>query len=63
MEHNDLEVLLRSRIPLIAVESRDETEVLKALIRACTRLPAAGAPANPTRSLESAAGLPLFQWD
>jgi hypothetical protein len=62
MEHNDLEVLLRSRVPLIAVESRDETEVLKALIRACTRFPTAGASANPTRSLEATAGLPLFQW-
>jgi hypothetical protein len=62
MEHDDLEVLLRSRIPLIAVESRDETEVLKALTRACTRLPAHSALANPTPSFSTATGLPLFQW-
>ena len=62
MEHNDFEVLLRSRIPLIAVESRDETEVLKALTRACTRFPASGASANPSRTLEASTGLPLFQW-
>jgi hypothetical protein len=62
MEHDDLEVLLRSRIPLIAVESRDETEVLKALNRACTRLPANSKLAEETRGLASAAGLPLFQW-
>jgi hypothetical protein len=60
MEHNDLEVLLRSRIPLIAVESRDETEVLKALTRACTRF--AGTPATPAHGLDASAGLPLFQW-
>ncbi len=65
MEHNDLEVLLRSRIPLIAVESRDETEVLKALTRACTRFAAAGAAsasAAPSHGLDASAGLPLFQW-
>jgi ATPase family associated with various cellular activities (AAA) len=30
----DLEVLLRSRIPVIAVESRDESQVIKSLLRA-----------------------------
>jgi hypothetical protein len=62
MEHDDLEVLLRSRIPLIAVESRDETEVLKALARACTRLPVNMGLAGSTPGLGASAGLPLFQW-
>jgi ATPase family associated with various cellular activities (AAA) len=67
MQHDDLEVLLRSRVPLIAVESRDESEVLKALTRACMRLPvkspsaspsAAGSPATGSQAV----GQPLFQW-
>jgi hypothetical protein len=62
MQHDDLEVLLRSRVPLIAVESRDESEVLKALARACSRLPAARALATAAPNLGASAGLPLFQW-
>jgi hypothetical protein len=62
MQQDDLEVLLRSRVPLIVVESRDESEVLKALTRACARV----APGKPTAgslpSSAAAAGLPLFQW-
>src|SRR5450631_1702985 len=67
MQPDDLEVLLRSRVPLIAVESRDESEVLKALTRACMRLPvkspsaspsAAGSPATGSQAV----GQPLFQW-
>jgi hypothetical protein len=62
MQHDDLEVLLRSRVPLIAVESRDESEVLKALLRACTRLPGK-IPATASMSTGApSAGLPLFQW-
>jgi hypothetical protein len=64
MQANDLEVLLRSRVPIIVVDSRDEAQVLKALGAACTLLPAppsaprpAGAGAVPMRQ-----GLPLFQW-
>jgi hypothetical protein len=64
MEKDDLEVLLRSRIPVLAVESHDETEVLKALMRASMRLPAsAGAGAGDgNTTLYPAKGLPLFQW-
>ena len=36
MHREDFEVLLRSRVPLIVVESRDEAQVLKALTRACS---------------------------
>jgi hypothetical protein len=39
MSYGDLEVLLRSRVPLIVVESRDESRVLKLLQRACRRAP------------------------
>jgi ATPase family associated with various cellular activities (AAA) len=64
MQENDLEVLLRSRVPIIVVDSRDEAQVLKTLTGACRQLPAppptprpGGAPTVPTRP-----GLPLFQW-
>ena len=67
MQPDDLEVLLRSRVPLIAVESRDESEVLKALTRACVRLPAKGPLAGPSAAGSpatgsQAVGQPLFQW-
>jgi len=42
--NDDLEVLLRSRIPIIAVESRDEAQVIKSLLRACSKQPG-GVPA------------------
>jgi hypothetical protein len=61
MQANDLEALLRSRVPIIVVDSRDESQVLKGLVRACAALPQAasahGADLTPPRS-----GLPLFQW-
>jgi hypothetical protein len=62
MDRQDLEVLIRSRLPLIVVESRDEARVLKALTRGCTRQPStSGAP--PVVAVDSArTGLPLFQW-
>jgi hypothetical protein len=63
MQDPDLSVLLRSRVPLIAVESCDETRALQALQRACTELPA------PSRSLQTgvvagvtSSGMPLFRW-
>jgi hypothetical protein len=62
MQRDDLEVLLRSRVPLIAVESRDESEVLKALLRACNRLPGKNPAATPISTGTPTAGLPLFQW-
>ncbi len=62
MQHDDLEVLLRSRVPLIVVESRDESEVLKALTRACARVPAGKPAANTVSGRSVDAGLPLFQW-
>jgi ATPase family associated with various cellular activities (AAA) len=52
MPPDDLVALLRSRVPLIVIESRDEPQVLKALIRASGRVSA----------VASSTGLPLFQW-
>ncbi len=65
MPANDLEVLLRSRVPIIVVDSRDEAQVLNALGAACRKLPApapvpGAVPATPTAPVRS--GLPLFQW-
>jgi ATPase family associated with various cellular activities (AAA) len=66
MSYGDLQVLLSSRVPLIVVESRDESRVLKLLQRACRRATAA-APA-PTGSGAGdmtgnlGLGLPLFEW-
>ena len=64
MQDNDLEVLLRSRVPLIVVDSRDESLVLKSLARACARQappPAVRAPGAAPASAPQR-GLPLFQW-
>lgn len=64
MQENDLDVLLRSRVPIIVVDSRDEAQVLKALTGACRQLPAP--PAVPGAAAgnqgPARAGLPLFQW-
>jgi hypothetical protein len=58
MQANDLEVLLRSRVPIIVIDSRDESQVLKGLARACTLIAApTAAGTTPPR-----AGMPLFQW-
>ena len=64
MQANDLQVLLRSRVPIIVVDSRDEAQVLKALGGACGGLPAPAAPPRaPTPGVVAArTGLPLFQW-
>ena len=63
MQREDLEALIRSRVPLIVVESRDEAQVLKALTRACTHQPNTSGTSLATAA-DSArwAGLPLFQW-
>jgi hypothetical protein len=57
VQADDLEALLRSRVPIIVVDSRDESRVLKGLLRAC--LPAAGT--RPEAST-ARAGVPLFRW-
>jgi len=69
MSGNDLEVLLRSRVPIIVVDSRDEAQVLKGLSRACAQLATpptlarpSAAVAVPIATAAQRAGLPLFQW-
>ena len=62
MPANDLEVLLRSRVPIIVVESRDEAQVLKALTGACALLSAPPAVPRPAGTPLARGGLPLFQW-
>ena len=65
MPSNDLEVLLRSRVPIVVVESRDEARVLKSLASACALLSAPGAAPGASPSLRapgSRGALPLFQW-
>ena len=70
MPANDLVVLLRSRVPIIVDETRDEAQVLKALAAACALLSApVRVPAAPGSTMNPAAGgalarsgLPLFQW-
>jgi hypothetical protein len=64
VQTNDLEVLLRSRVPIIAVDSRDESQVLKSLARACALQVAAALPRAPgaAPALAAHAGMPLFQW-
>jgi len=61
MHREDFEVLLRSRVPLIVVESRDEAQVLKALTRACARQ-SDRVPAPAGAGLRAGSGLPCFQW-
>jgi ATPase family protein associated with various cellular activities (AAA) len=74
VQANDLEVLLRSRVPIIVVDSRDESQVLKRLARACAGVAAAGPASRTTATAPGGAtpavpgttaargGLPLFRW-
>jgi ATPase family protein associated with various cellular activities (AAA) len=63
MPSNDLEVLLRSRVPIVVVESRDEARVLTSLARACGMLSASPVAAATSAPRAAAQGtLPLFQW-
>src|SRR5215472_10680884 len=68
MQANDLQVLLRSRVPIIVVDSRDEAQVLSSLGGACKQLSVPAAvptPAPrpaPADGIAARAGLPLFKW-
>jgi hypothetical protein len=69
MANGDLEVLLRSRVPLIVIESRDESRVIKRLLQACRKVqpavaPRAAGPVAPARDgiLRGSIGLPVFEW-
>jgi hypothetical protein len=61
MNTGDLGLLIRSRVPILVIESEDEHEVLKAILRAsghCDSL-AQGAVLAPARPKD---GLPVFKW-
>src|SRR5215469_6845291 len=64
MQANDLEVLLRSRVPIIVVDSRDEAQVLNALGLACRQvsMPAPVQRPMPADGVAARGGLPLFKW-
>jgi len=64
MPSNDLEVLLRSRVPIVVVESRDEARVLNSLASACALLSVPGGVPSPSPRAAAATRnpLPLFQW-
>jgi hypothetical protein len=51
-------------VPIIVVDSRDESQVLKSLARACTlqAAPAVARAPGAAPALASHGGLPLFQW-
>ena len=62
MQANDLEALLRSRVPIIVVDSRDEAQVLKGLMRACAPISASLAASRAPDAAAPRAALPLFRW-
>ena len=61
MNSNDLSVLIRSRVPILVMDSPDETQAIKTVLRASGH---AGEPAEGTVLVLSrpTAGLPVFQW-
>ena len=61
MNSNDLSVLIRSRVPVLVIDSADESQVIKTVLRASGHPndPAEGAVLMPSRQ---AVGLPVFQW-
>ena len=60
MNSNDLSVLIRSRVPILVIDSADETQVIKTVLRASGHEAVEGAVMVPQQ--RAAAGLPVFQW-
>jgi len=60
MNSGDLSVLIRSRVPILAIDSADEAQVIKAILHASGH-PATmpGTVAAPSRT---SVGLPVFKW-
>jgi hypothetical protein len=62
MNSDDLSVLIRSRVPVLVIDSADEAQVIKTVLRA------SGHPSEPAEKgrvlvpVRSASGLPVFQW-
>jgi hypothetical protein len=59
---NDLEVLLRSRVPIIVVDTRDEGPLLKRLALACAKQAGPTGGVRTADGIEMRGGLPLFRW-
>jgi SpoVK/Ycf46/Vps4 family AAA+-type ATPase len=57
MNSNDLSVLIRSRVPILVIDSADETQVIKTVLRASGHEAVEGAVVQ-----RPAAGMPVFQW-
>jgi hypothetical protein len=61
MNSNDLSVLIRSRVPILVIDSADEAQVIKTVLRA------SGHPSQPVEGRvlvpsRPTAGLPVFRW-
>ena len=62
MNTDDLSALIRSRVPLIAIESDDEAEAVQAILRASGHAAAPAAPGAILAPGRSAGALPVFKW-
>ena len=62
MRGDDLDALIRSRVPIVVMESRDEPQALQALARACANQSGPRGSARTAVGGRLAAGLPLFRW-
>ena len=61
MNTNDLSVLIRSRVPILVLNSDDEVQTVKSILRACGQAPAPAA-VGVVAPRQSTAALPVFQW-
>jgi len=61
MNSGDLAVLIRSRVPILAVDSADETQVIKAILRASGNSTAPSTPGSVAVPSRPGTALPVFQ--
>ncbi len=61
MNSNDLSVLIRSRVPILVMDSADETQAIKTVLRARGH-PGDASDGTVLIPQRSTAGLPVFQW-
>jgi SpoVK/Ycf46/Vps4 family AAA+-type ATPase len=63
MNSNDLSVLIRSRVPILVIDSADETQVIKTVLRASGHPGEPGGGTVPVPARPAAGvGMPVFQW-
>jgi SpoVK/Ycf46/Vps4 family AAA+-type ATPase len=62
MNNGDLSVLIRSRVPILVIDSSDETPVIKAILRASGHSAEPAPPGAVSAASRSTVGLPVFQW-